>query len=167
MEVTPFVSLELLTCFVNASRLAEFPLTNRERLCSWGVSRCMNDPVNAREASLVPADPYYLDQAREICRRVQDKSHLTDDELLVLAMSAAGLALARYVEPGNNRDAEGTLDKILGILDHTDVVAALQSKMDLIIHSPYRGTPRLDAPSGNDVAKQIDLGRDEDEPSGT
>lgn len=115
--------------------------------------------------SIIPPDPYYLDQAREICRRVQNKSHLTDDELLVLAMSASALALARYVEPGNNKDAEGTLDNILSILDHTDVVNALQSKMDLLIHSPYRGTPRLDAPSGQDVVKDIDLGDDPEEPA--
>lgn len=80
-------------------------------------------------------------------------------------MSASALALARYVEPGNNKDAEGTLDNILSILDHTDVVNALQSKMDLLIHSPYRGTPRLDAPSGQDVVKDIDLGDDPEEPA--
>lgn len=114
--------------------------------------------------SILPPDPFYLDQAREICRRIQNKSHLTDDEILVLAMSAAALALARYIEPGNNRDAEGTLDKILGILDHSDVVNALQSKMDLLIYSPHRGMPRLDAPSGQEMAKQLDLGTDPDEP---
>jgi hypothetical protein len=122
--------------------------------------------LSAHEASLVPDDPFYIEQAREICRRVRDKAHLTDDEILVLAMSASALALARYIEPGHNRDPEGTLDKILGILDHADVVAALQSKMDLLIHSPYRGTPRLDAPSGGDISKGIDLGEDPDEPAG-
>ncbi len=117
----------------------------------------MSEPVVASEASIVPDEPRYFDQVREICRRVQNKSHLTNDEILVLALSASLLALAPYVEPGNNRDPEGTLDKILGILDHTDVVAALQSKMDLLIHSPYRGMPRLDAPSGQ-MVKEIDFG---------
>lgn len=28
---------------------------------------------------------YYYDQAREICRRVRQKAHLTDDEIIVLA----------------------------------------------------------------------------------
>lgn len=78
-------------------------------------------------------------------------------------MSASALALARYVHPGD-RDADDTLNKILGILDHTDIVAALQNKMDLMLGSPSRGIARRDAPSGQAV-KQLDLCADPDDPS--
>jgi hypothetical protein len=35
-----------------------------------------------------------------------------------------------------------------------------------LIRPANRGTPRLDAPSGGDIAKDIDLGQDPDEPAG-
>lgn len=115
-------------------------------------------------ASLVPECPDYLEQAREICRRVQHKEHLTDDELIVLAMVACQLALAQYIEPTSEHDAEKTLDRILGILDHTDIVKALENKMDFML-ATSRGIARQDAPGG-EALKQLGLGNDPDEPAG-
>ena len=58
----------------------------------------------------VPENPYdiehYYDLAREIVRRVRHRSHLSDDEIIVLAVVAAQISLARYVEPHRNLDAE-------------------------------------------------------------
>jgi hypothetical protein len=83
---------------------------------------------------------YYFDQAREICRRVQDKAHLTDDEIIILAVVAAQLALAKYAEP-DERDADATLDEILSYLDHEEVADAIFSKMDRLLEDP-RGSAR-------------------------
>jgi hypothetical protein len=46
----------------------------------------------------------------------------------MLALAAAQAALARYFHPGA-RSAEEALETIGAILDHEDVVAALQRKM--------------------------------------
>ena len=106
---------------------------------------------------------YYYDQAREICRRVRNKAHLTDDEIIVLALVAAQLALAKYVVPGE-RDADQTLDAIMAVLDHGDVNAAIQSKMDRLLEGP-RGSVREDAPSGA-MLRQLEVCTDPEEPSG-
>lgn len=52
------------------------------------------------------------------------KSELSDEETVMLAMVAAQAALARYWHPGD-RSAEEALDTIGRVLDHSDVVAAL------------------------------------------
>ena len=114
--------------------------------------------------SPVEADfEYYYDQAREICRRVQTKAHLTDDEIIVLAVVAAQLALAKYIEPGE-RDSDATLNQIMSVLDHQEIVAAISSKMDRLLEG-QRGPAREDAPSGKDM-KVLDLCKDPDEPAG-
>jgi hypothetical protein len=105
---------------------------------------------------------YYYDQAREICRRVQNRAHLTDDEIIVLAVVASQLALAKYVEPGE-RDSDATLTQIMGVLDHQEIVSAVSSKMDRLLEG-QRGPAREDAPSGKDM-KELDLCNDPDEPA--
>jgi hypothetical protein len=105
---------------------------------------------------------YYYDQAREICRRVSHKDHLTDDEIIVLAMVACQLALAKFVEPGK-RDAENTLNAILNYLDHNEVIAAVSSKMDRLLEG-NRGQTREGAPALKQLG--LDLGKDPDEPAG-
>jgi hypothetical protein len=77
-----------------------------------------------------PADRYFTPEARRLCARVKHKSELSDDETLMLAMAAAQAALARYWHPGE-RSAEQALDTIGAILDHEDVVGALNRKMQL------------------------------------
>jgi len=44
-----------------------------------------------------------------------------EDEILMLALTAAQAALAKHVQPGNH-DAEETLNTILRVLDHDKVV---------------------------------------------
>jgi hypothetical protein len=117
--------------------------------------------------SIVPSEldaatfEFYFDRAREICRRVQNKAHLTDDEIIVLAIVAAQLALTKYVEPGE-RDSDATLNEILTYLDHEEVNAAISSKMDKLLEGP-RGSAREDAPSGAQIT-QLDLCKDPEEP---
>jgi hypothetical protein len=76
----------------------------------------------------IPCDDYFTPEARKLCARVKHKSDLSDDETLMLALAAAQAALARYFHPGA-RSAEEALDTIGAILDHEDVVAALQRKL--------------------------------------
>jgi hypothetical protein len=89
-------------------------------------------PIAPQEVGLVPENPadfdHYYDQAREICRRAKDRKKVSDDEIIVLAVVASQLALAKYIEPGT-KDADGTLDAILDILDRGDVLAAMSGKM--------------------------------------
>jgi hypothetical protein len=86
------------------------------------------------KASLVPRDDlqaqvprigpqYFTPEALELCRSLKSRkaSELSDDEVLMLALTAAQAALAKHVEPGN-RDAEETLHTILSVLDHDTVV---------------------------------------------
>jgi hypothetical protein len=106
---------------------------------------------------------YYYEQAREICRRVKNRAHLTDDEIIVLAVVASQLALAKFVEPGE-RDSDATLNEIMGYLNHNEINAAISSKMDRLLEG-QRGPAREDAPSGQDM-KLLDLCKDTDEPAG-
>ncbi len=106
---------------------------------------------------------YYYDQAREICRRVRNKKHLTDDEIIILAVVAAQLALAKYIEPGE-RNADETLNHILSVLDRNEVNAAISSKMDKLLEGP-RGAAREDAPGGATIGELASC-KDPDEPSG-
>jgi hypothetical protein len=64
----------------------------------------------------------------KLCALVKHKSELTDDETVMLALAAAEAALARYFHAGD-RSAEEALEAIDSVLDHEDVVAALQWKM--------------------------------------
>jgi hypothetical protein len=86
--------------------------------------------------SLVPADEltaqlpdigerYFIPEALALCRSLQGRraADLSEDEILMLALTAAQAALAKHVTPGN-RDAEKTLNTILGVLDHDTVVQA-------------------------------------------
>jgi hypothetical protein len=107
---------------------------------------------------------FYHDKAREICRRVQNKAHLTDDEIIVLAMVAAQLALDEYIEPGA-RDSDDTLHQILSIIDRDEVNAAISSKLDRLLEGP-RSAAREDAPSGREL-RVMDLCKDPNEPAGS
>ena len=62
---------------------------------------------------------------------------MTDQELLVRAVREAQIVLAGYVEPGP-RDAERTVNKLLMILDRTELIVATDRlEGELGLHSPY------------------------------
>jgi hypothetical protein len=81
----------------------------------------------------------YYDLAHEICVRVDhDKSRLTDDERITLSVVAAQAALARHLTP-NDLNAEAVLNKVLRVLDHQEMIAAMTRKMHrLLEESEYR-----------------------------
>ena len=93
-------------------------------------------------APALPEDDYFTPEARALCARVKHKSELTDDETVMLVMAAAQ-ALAKYFHPGA-RSAEEALNAIGAILDHQDVVAALQRKMRTEINSEEAFQRRMD-----------------------
>jgi hypothetical protein len=95
----------------------------------------------SEKASLVPRDDlpaqlprigaeYFMPEALELCRSLKGRqvSDLSDDEILMLAFTAAQAALVKHVEPGN-RDAEETLNTILSVLDHNTIVQAEMRKL--------------------------------------
>ena len=61
-------------------------------------------------------------------------------------MIAAQAALAKYVEPGDH-DADRVLNKVLGILDHREMISAMTRKMHRLIEQtekrPAEQTPSL------------------------
>jgi hypothetical protein len=91
------------------------------------------DTPLAEELPTIGAE-YFLPEALELCRKIKDKtvSELTDDEIVMLALTAGQAALAKYVEPGN-RSAEETIEAILGILDHGKVVQATLHKLHTVL----------------------------------
>src|SRR5690606_30557389 len=103
---------------------------------------------------LVPEDPddfeQYYELARQICARARERAHLSDDEIILLAVVSAQLALARHIEQQPQLDAAATLDFLLDILDRGAVVQAIAHKM----HAVLSRTPpaRDDAPSGAQMA---------------
>jgi len=74
---------------------------------------------------------YLGPEAKKLCKIV-NKETLSDDEIIVLALAATQAALLKHVEPGD-RDAEETLDTILSIVDHRQVVQALYDKVDELL----------------------------------
>jgi hypothetical protein len=93
----------------------------------------------------VPGDEYFTPEARALCARVNHKSELTDDETLMLALAAAQAALARYFHPGT-RSAEEALESIGAIVDHEDLVAALQRKLRIDGEKEKAFRTRMDRP---------------------
>ena len=106
---------------------------------------------------------FYFDRVREICRRIQNKAPLTDDEIIILAVAAAQITLAKYTQPGQG-NAEQTLDQIFSMLDRDDVHAAIISKMDKLLEGP-RGCAREEAPGGAEIAEFASC-KDPEEPAG-
>lgn len=104
---------------------------------------------------------YYYDMAREISRRVRHRSHLSDDEIIVLAVVASQLTLSRYIKCDTNQDLDQILDAIIDILDRGEVVQAVASKMLYLLN--HRPSARRDAPSGQ-MVEQFDSLTDPDEP---
>jgi hypothetical protein len=120
-----------------------------------------------REIGAVPDSPedfeQYYDMAREIVRRVRHRSHLSDDEIIVLAVVAAQISLQRYVEPHREMDADNTLDAIIDILDRGEVIQAVSSKMLWLLS--HRPAASLRAPAGN-IVDDLEGLIDADEPAG-
>ena len=53
----------------------------------------------------------------------------------MLPLTAAQAALAKHIEPGN-RSAEETLDRIMAIIDHEEVVQATVHKLHQMLRKP-------------------------------
>jgi len=68
-------------------------------------------------------EKYFIPEALALCRSLKGRKaeDLSEDEILMLALTAAQAALAKHVQPGNH-NAEETLNTILRVLDHDKVV---------------------------------------------
>jgi hypothetical protein len=118
--------------------------------------------ISPREIGLVPEDPgdfqHYFERAREISARVKDRADMSDDELIVLAVVASQLALARYVQ-SRPHDADETIDAILDILDRGDVVQAVSDKMTRLLSGratmPGAAAVPIDSPASAETAHAV------------
>src|SRR3954454_23822622 len=88
---------------------------------------------------IFPGVNYLSPEARELVKTLQGRqiSDLSDDEIILLAVTVAQAALAKYVEPGD-RSCDHALDTILGILDHREVVQATLNKLHRTLRSKRR-----------------------------
>lgn len=114
----------------------------------------------------VPTTPdfqYYFDLAGEICRRAEHKSHLSDDEIIILSVVASQLTLTKYVKP-ENRDADAVLNQILALLDHDEVNEAIMSKMTTMLSDYAESRVRQDAPGG-EILHRLGILADPEEPA--
>jgi hypothetical protein len=73
---------------------------------------------------------YFTPEALELCRSLKGRKaeDLSDDEIVLFALTAAQAALVKHVEPGH-RDAGEALDTILSVLDHQTIVNAEMRKL--------------------------------------
>jgi hypothetical protein len=78
---------------------------------------------------------YFLSEALDLLKRVKSRDELSEDEIVMLALTAAQAALAKHIEPGNHT-AEQTLNTILRILDNEHVVQATLKKLHKIGRRP-------------------------------
>jgi hypothetical protein len=90
----------------------------------------------ARSSDRPAHDPaaVYFPEALELLRRVQHDSQLSDDEILLLAVTAGQAALASYWEPGE-RFAEHTLDLIAQQLDRDTLARAVARKLHNVLQA--------------------------------
>jgi hypothetical protein len=72
-------------------------------------------------------DWWFDPELAQLYKKTRDKSDLSAEEVLLLALTAGQAALARYIEPGD-RNAEETINKIMDALDHQTVVAVTRAK---------------------------------------
>ena len=82
---------------------------------------------------------YLSPEARELVKTLEGRqlSDLSDDEIILLAVTVAQAALAKYVEPGD-RSCDHTIETVLGILDHREVVQATLNKLHRTLRSKRR-----------------------------
>jgi hypothetical protein len=97
-------------------------------------------PIDHLEPKKIfPGVNYLSPEARELVKTLEGRqlSELSDDEIILLAVTAAQAALAKYVEPGD-RSCEYTIETILSILDHREVVQATLNKLHRTLRSKRR-----------------------------
>jgi hypothetical protein len=81
---------------------------------------------------------YFTDEALSLIDCIKDKSELTDDEMLMLALTAAQAVLARHLHPDGDQTDQKTINKLLGTLDDYRVVEATFAKIRKMIQADKR-----------------------------
>ena len=81
---------------------------------------------------------YFTDEAIALIDRVKDKSKLTDDDMVLLALTAAQALLARHLDPEGNQTSEETVNKLFGVLDDYRVVEATFGKIRKMLKADKR-----------------------------
>lgn len=84
-------------------------------------------------ALLEHGSQYFLPEAIELLRMLKNSTRLSDDEILLLTVTAAQALRAYYVAPGG-RNSEEVLASIIAILDHEEVIRAEYNKLYELFH---------------------------------
>ena len=82
---------------------------------------------------------YFTDEALSLIDRI-DKSELTDDYMVMLALTAAQAVLARHLHPDSGQTDEETINRLFGVLDDYRVVEATFSKIRKMARPAKRKT---------------------------
>jgi hypothetical protein len=85
-------------------------------------------------------DQYFLPEALELLRRTNSKLYLSDDEILLLVVTAVQAARARHSELGDE-SAQATLQTIAHILDHEEVIRAEYNKLYNLFRTQAAAAP--------------------------
>ncbi|HUN99692.1 MAG TPA: hypothetical protein VMU69_26110 [Bradyrhizobium sp.] len=94
-----------------------------------------NDTLhNSVSALLEVGEQYFLPEALELLRRTSAKARLSDDEILLLTVTAAQ-AMRGYHTGSGTQSANATLAVILRILDHEDVIRAEYNKLCFLLRA--------------------------------
>src|SRR3954451_10639734 len=72
---------------------------------------------------------YFTDEALSLIDRIKDKSELTDDDMVMLALTAAQALLAQHLNPAGDLTDKDTINKLFGVLDDYRVVEATFAKI--------------------------------------
>ncbi len=82
--------------------------------------------------------------AKELILRLRNRSRLTDDEILALAIIVGEAALAKYVDPSQGETCDQAISDVLSVLDHEAVVLALRRKVRELLEQIPAG--RVESP---------------------
>lgn len=94
-----------------------------------------NDTLQSSvDALLKFGQQYFLPEALELLRLTRNKPRLSEDEILLLTITAAQAMRAHYTESGDQSTKE-TLKVILRILDHEDVIRAEYKKLYAVLRA--------------------------------
>ena len=102
---------------------------------------------------------YFTDEALSLIDRIKDKAELTDDDIVMLALTTAQAVLARRLYPDGGQTDEETINKLFGVLDDYRVVEATFNKIRKMVRADKRKArqPSVDEPERTLPSRRLKL----------
>lgn len=76
---------------------------------------------------------YFGTAGRALIKKIRSKAELSDDDLVVLALTVAQAMMSRHVDPQSKCSDEQTLNAMMAVLDDTRVVESAFNKIRTIV----------------------------------